>query len=146
MEVVDSMTRQIAQQAERRIARLIVQQCSNRLIHRITGESVQLIASVRRRLATIANRQRAEALRAQRLVLCVRCKNPVRGLRPEWHGLCADCRNPPTKEPEPTEALPGTPEMIEVYAARVREKRILWCEGDGKPKETDRVRRTNRSV
>ena len=121
----------MTQDLERRIVRLIAQRCDNRLVSRIVGVSTKTVARVRRRLKTILDHHRAETMKASLIVPCVKCRNPIHPPPPEQHGLCGVCFSPPTKEPVPTATRVGTPERVDVYAARVRQKQILFHKLDG---------------
>ena len=121
----------LSPEMEARVARLLTQRCSNSLVSRITGLDYKTVARVRKRLATILNQHRAKTLKATRGVPCPKCGDIVRYPKPEWHGLCKACREPPTRLSErPTDTQPGSEARMAVYAARILAKEVLFHPAD----------------
>jgi hypothetical protein len=105
---------------DRRIRRLIAQMCSNALAARIVGVTPKTVAKVRRRMANDARLRITRPKPKWRTPpRCCKCRNYVSGRPSKWIGLCDDCAGEPKELPEPTVAMPGTSEKVDVYAARV---------------------------
>lgn len=104
---------------DRRIRRLISQMCSNALVARIVQVTPKAVARIRRRMADEARRRPTKPPKWRVPPRCCKCRNYVSGKASAWIGLCEDCASEPMELPAPTEAMPGTPEKVDVYAARV---------------------------